>query len=242
MKTTLNNFLKPISSLSKRKEGNNPDESLFMWRDGSLACYYAPFEFINKNAKVVIVGLTPGKTQMNIALNALMDEMKKDDENIDLCGIKKSASFSGDMRKHLVDILNRIELPKRIGVHDLNDLWGKSNDLVHFCSLIRYPIFEITKDKNGEEKYSNYTGNSKPPLDSREIEKMVLDYFINDLQLIDNNAEIILLGTVVTDAVTQLYNKGLISHKLTKSDDGQIIGLSIHTQRIENQDGMRLKK
>lgn len=38
-------------------------EKLLIAKDGSIEVCYAPFEFINPMAKVVIVGITPGRTQ-----------------------------------------------------------------------------------------------------------------------------------------------------------------------------------
>lgn len=44
------------------------DERLLIDREGNLSVYYAPFEYVNPAARVVIVGITPGRTQMRNAL------------------------------------------------------------------------------------------------------------------------------------------------------------------------------
>ncbi|MFP5211759.1 MAG: hypothetical protein ACLGPL_00115, partial [Acidobacteriota bacterium] len=40
------------------------DPRLLMDASGDVKIYYAPFEFINPAARVVLVGMTPGPTQM----------------------------------------------------------------------------------------------------------------------------------------------------------------------------------
>jgi hypothetical protein len=50
------------------------DDKLLLDRDGPVSVYYAPFDYINRDAKIVIAGITPGKTQM---LNALREVRKQ---------------------------------------------------------------------------------------------------------------------------------------------------------------------
>lgn len=45
------------------------DERLLMDAGGVVKIYYAPFEYINPNARIVLVGITPGPTQMVNANN-----------------------------------------------------------------------------------------------------------------------------------------------------------------------------
>lgn len=45
------------------------DGRLLMDSDGAVKIYYAPFEYINPEARIVLVGITPGPTQMVNANN-----------------------------------------------------------------------------------------------------------------------------------------------------------------------------
>ena len=45
-------------------------DDFLLFRDGSISAYYVPFHHINKRAKVVLIGLTPGWTQMEEAFRA----------------------------------------------------------------------------------------------------------------------------------------------------------------------------
>jgi hypothetical protein len=48
-------------------------EELLLSENGRYATYYAPFEFVNESAKVVICGITPGVQQALIALETAKD-------------------------------------------------------------------------------------------------------------------------------------------------------------------------
>ena len=52
------NISKCIDYIKKYK-GNAKDASLLLAQDGDLSVYYSPFDYINKEAKIVIVGITP---------------------------------------------------------------------------------------------------------------------------------------------------------------------------------------
>ena len=45
------------------------DPRLLLDASGSVKVYYAPFEYINPSARIVLVGITPGPTQMVTATN-----------------------------------------------------------------------------------------------------------------------------------------------------------------------------
>ncbi|MFY9945206.1 MAG: hypothetical protein WAL07_04055, partial [Exiguobacterium chiriqhucha] len=58
-----------------------------------LTIYYAPFEYINPNAKVVIAGITPGLYQMRQSFEAIRDLADAPDEEA-LRAVKQRGSFS----------------------------------------------------------------------------------------------------------------------------------------------------
>lgn len=42
---------------------------------GDVKIYYAPFEYMNPSARIVLVGITPGPTQMVNANNVVRHEL-----------------------------------------------------------------------------------------------------------------------------------------------------------------------
>ena len=131
--------------------GITPDhEALLIERSGRLACHYAPFEHINVAAKVVVIGITPGAQQARNALAALRDAFADGHSDADALGIaKRTASFSGPIRKNLVALMNRIGLHEALGLDSSAELFTQRSDLAHFTSVLRNPIFNNGKDYSG---------------------------------------------------------------------------------------------
>lgn len=79
------------------------DPRLLMDTSGDVKIYYAPFEYINPSARIVLVGITPGPTQMvnanNEALRALQAG-KSSTEAIQAAKSVGALSGSPDMTKH----------------------------------------------------------------------------------------------------------------------------------------------
>jgi hypothetical protein len=126
------------------------------FRGKTIQIAYAPFDYVNGAAKVVIVGLTPGRQQMTNALVAAWrrlsagageEEAKRE--------AKVFASFSGPMRSNLVAMLDHIGVHHLCGLSSTATLWSADQHLAHFTSALRYPVF-----LDGE----NYSGNPSPAL------------------------------------------------------------------------------
>jgi hypothetical protein len=75
-------YLPIINSMSEAEVASeivNPRELLldrYLYKSTRLEIAYAPFDYINTRAKIVIVGITPGKQQMQKAI----EEARKADE------------------------------------------------------------------------------------------------------------------------------------------------------------------
>lgn len=125
-------------------------DRLLIERHGPLACHYAPFDHINADAKIVLIGITPGAQQARNALTELATAFranKSDAVALELA--KKTASFSGPMRNNLIAMLDRIGLPAVLGIESCARLFDTRTDLVHFTSALRYPVFVNGKDYSG---------------------------------------------------------------------------------------------
>ena len=136
-----------------RQDRSLPDASLQLWDLPSkkLSCFYAPFEYVNIDAKLIIVGITPGRTQMNRSINALKQALANGHSPEQaLESVKQNASLSGTMRPRLVEMLNRLGYAEKLGITCCSSLWAEHNDLVHFCSVLKYPIFVSGKDYCGQ--------------------------------------------------------------------------------------------
>ncbi len=169
-------------------------------KEDDLEVFYAPFEYLNKNAKVVITGITPGYIQMENAYKSfVINKTNKNKFKI----IKDSSSFSGPMRKILVRYLDEIKLNEFLDINSCESLFNENSSFLHSTSLLKYPVFKNKK---------NYTGHNPEIFSSILLEKILFEYFVKEVSKLDNPI-IIPLGKAVEKVLLNLSNKGLISKR-----------------------------
>jgi hypothetical protein len=215
LNTLFENYLDYIGKLDMLSERTNPIPALKLWEDDKkgLECFYAPFDHVNRSAKLIIIGITPGRTQMNRSLNAAAKalEEKKGTEDT-LAMVKKHASLGGAMRSNIVRMLNKLGYAKKLGVECASEFWSSGFETVHFCSLLKYPVFIKGKDYNG----------TPYPLKVPELRALLMDEFVQDLQKISADAEVIALGDFVASVLDELDSMGLIKQKVLRFE-GKVV-------------------
>jgi len=158
-------FLEVIRTHSPT-EGRDGD--LCIANDGPLHVEYAPFDHIEKNAKIAIVGLTPGRNQARNARNALREAWSSGRPMTEAMALaKRSASFSGAMRSNLLAILDHIGLPNAFGMQKSEEFFSLNGAGVHFTSALRYPVFL---------NENNYSGS--PHLITTPILREMIDIYL----------------------------------------------------------------
>nr|WP_237392012.1 hypothetical protein [Paenibacillus dendrobii] len=170
-----------------------------MTAEGRIAMYYAPHnEWINDSAKVVILGITPGWTQMKIAFQAVRDGLDEGctDEEV-LRRAKREAGFAGTMRQHLIGMLDCLGLQNELCIESSADLFGERASLLHTTSLLKYPVFA------GER---NYTGANPDILASALLRGQALSSLEELKELPD--ALLIPLGKAVERVLRWLADQG----------------------------------
>jgi hypothetical protein len=152
----------PERPMYSRKELLTPQFKLA--EEKRLAMYYAPFDSINPAAKLALIGVTPGWTQMEISYRIARREI--------LAGrsfqeaheeAKRQASFGGPMRSILVSMLDDLEVPKLLRLTSSHELFGIAGKQLHTTSAIRYPVFVDER---------NYTGSAPLIMNS----PLLMDY------------------------------------------------------------------
>ena len=170
-------------------------------KEKKLDIYYTPFDYINDQARVVIVGITPGLHQMKKAYSTVVECKDRgwNDEEI-LHEVKKKASFEGPMRKNLVAMLDELGLAVYLSIPSTIDLFGSSSHLVYNTSLLPYAVFFDQKNFNG----------SRPDIMKTELLlSYVQKYFVNDITRL-HNPLIIPLGVNITRVLRYLIEQRLI--------------------------------
>lgn len=208
-------FSEFIKGLPKRSENDAPCPELLLWSDPAkkLDCYYAPFEYLNKRARVILVGITPGRTQMNLALEAAREALLAGQPVVEaLREMKRKASFGGDMRRPLIRMLDLFGYADRLGIPSCEQLWGPANHLAHFCSLLKYPVFVAGR---------NYTG--KPDmLGHSKLDALLRQEFVADLAQLPGDAILVPLGETVLEVVVKLKEQRLVPQQLLRWEGREV--------------------
>lgn len=160
-------------------------------RRAELVEFYAPFDHINRDARVAIIGLTPGRQQARLALEkARAALLAGADEAEALARAKRHASFGGPMRRNLVDLLDDIGVARRLGIASTSALWDEGSPLAHFTSALRYPVL------SGGENYSGTPDPLGVPMLRQRIETTLAE----ELRALPDDCLIVPLGPVATRA------------------------------------------
>lgn len=180
------------------------DPRLLIESVGDVAIYYAPFEYINPDARVVLVGITPGPTQMvnanNEARRALLAG-RPNEEAIQMA--KGVGAFSGEpLRSNLINQLNHWGFHKWLGLRSCDELFSSARNLVQTTSLLRYPVFI------GSEGYRGTPDMTKHSL----LRKYLLSYFATEVQEL-KEASFLGLGPQVQKILEQLVKEGILDSK-----------------------------
>lgn len=161
----------------------------------NLEIYYAPFEYVNEHAKVVIAGITPGLHQMKKSFSTVIEvkDYIESEEEI-LHEVKKQSSFEGPMRKNLVKMLDELGLHEYLGLSSTIELFAEANSLVHTGSVLNYPVFY---------KGKNYSGTTPDILKTELLRKHIMEGFATEISNMDQPL-IIPLGINVSKVLTYL--------------------------------------
>lgn len=200
-------FAEPISRLPPRNENDPPSPGLLLWSDPAkqLECYYAPFEHLNDCARIVLVGITPGRTQMNLAVEAARAALLVGDSVEEaLRETKRKASFGGGMRRPLVQMLDLFGYARRLGIPTSDHLWGSANDQVHFCSLLKYPVFVGGRGYNGKPDMLRHP----------RLNALLREEFVIDVARLPVDAILVPLGETVLKVILKLQEEGLVPQQL----------------------------
>lgn len=125
-------------------------DALSMHEDGKLSVAWAPFDHVPATARLVVVGITPGRQQAMNALAAFRVALATGAGHTEaLRRAKLTGAFSGSMRGNLVAMLDRIGVPGLLGLGSATELFDPRRELAHLTSALRHPVLVGGKDYNG---------------------------------------------------------------------------------------------
>lgn len=206
-----NDFLPELQKLNRDGVLTKQDllkKEFLISKSEELEIYYSPHnEYINRDAMIVIVGITPGWNQMKTAYEQLLKSLDhtKNPEQM-LKEVKIAASFAGSMRGNLTDMLNECGLPEVLSINSSLSLFTENRDLLHTTSIIKYPVFIEGK---------NYTGHRPSIHQSPITAPYANEVFPEELAQIRKPALIIPLGKTVDQIISNLLAEKKLSENHT---------------------------
>ena len=184
----MSKFLKQIRSLKKINKSSVTNKNFLIKKEDNIEIYYAPFDYINSKAKIMIVGITPGLQQMLQSFEAV-------NEGRSLKEVKDLSSFKGSMRTTLIKYLDALNINKKLRIKSCESLFNINSKYLHSTSLIKYPVFD---------KGRNYSGSGLLK------KKILLDFleahFVKELKKLDKTI-IVPLGNTVSSTIDYLNNE-----------------------------------
>jgi hypothetical protein len=201
MNTT--NFTKYAAAI-RNFNGDPLTTSLHMASEGRLSVFYSPTEWVNPQAKIVIIGITPGPTQAANALAEAQRQMRAGASVEDtLKNAKLIGGFSGELRTNLVDMLDHVGIPRWARITSSAELFGHRSDLVQLASVLPYPVFV-----DGNTPYKGSPKLQRSPL----LRSLVLEHFLPSIQA-NPQARLLAVGDVPFETLKWLAEQGHLDPK-----------------------------
>ncbi|PZE19838.1 uracil-DNA glycosylase family protein [Paenibacillus xerothermodurans] len=126
-------------------------EQFLLRREGTIEMYYAPHnEYVNSDAKVVLIGITPGWHEMELAYRTARAGLEEG-LALDEIGkrVKMASQFVGPTRANIVTMLNKLGLHARLGICDCAELFDDADHLLYSTAILGYPVFVSGRNYNG---------------------------------------------------------------------------------------------
>jgi hypothetical protein len=172
---------------------------LFLFDDAQLSVIYAPVDFVNTRARIVLAGLTPSWKQARAAYaaHAELPSASEEDTGLD---IQRRSAFAGTMRQNLVAMLDELGVQHPLGIASTQSLFGADAHALHATSVLRYPVFKAGK---------NYSGQHPKPLAHPFLRAMLERGCAPELARVED-ALIVPLGKAAEEGLEHLTRLGLL--------------------------------
>ncbi|WP_120010071.1 hypothetical protein [Teichococcus vastitatis] len=165
--------------------------------------FYIPFEYVERRARLVLVGITPGPEQLKLAYGKAQTLLRAglpQDEVLRL--VKPHGAFGGPMRAGLERMLRHFGFASLLGVADEGDLWEGSPHILHSTSVVPHAAFR------GEEMFN---GSFDEVMRSPALRACFEQHFLPEVAQVPEEAVFVALGPTPLDALDHAAARGLVA-------------------------------
>ena len=152
------------------------------------------FDYVNPNAEVVIVGITPGNSQLKGCRDGMLPKE-----------IKRKYAFVGNLRKNMVRMLDYIGVNTMLGIISCKSLWEKDFDRVEMTSLLKKATYKISGSRKEMFKDTDMIAKSE------NLRKEFEEGFVKDCEQYNNARLFVACGQGVYDELMKLKERGVIT-------------------------------
>ncbi|HEM7892205.1 hypothetical protein [Burkholderia cepacia] len=183
-------------------------------QSGIYELRYIPFEFVNCDAKLVIVGITPGNTQLELSYGKAQELLRHGHTtDMILREIKNVGAFGGpSMRPNLLKMLRHFGFERLLGIGDVESLWGSHADLLQSTSVVPHAAFKAGK---------MFAGSFDEVLASPLLSECFRDCFVPSVREMASDALFVGLGPCPEAALDWCVHHGALQRK-------QVLGAFCH--------------
>ncbi|RUW89919.1 hypothetical protein [Mesorhizobium sp. M7A.F.Ca.US.010.02.1.1] len=189
------------AEIGKALRSDFRDGTLGISAEGKFSSFYAPFDWVNTRADVVIVGITPGTSQATEALVQMRRSLMAG-RTIEQAAeaAKQSASFKGTMRTLGARLMDHFDIHRLLGLETTEELFAGAAHRAHYTSVLRYPVLK---------EFANYSGDAKL-MQRPMLEAMAESGLPDELGMLDD-PWIVPFGPVAHSVLEHLSGRGLIA-------------------------------
>lgn len=187
---------------SVRTAHDIPPEFLLA-REGKLSSHYLPFEHVNAQARVVVVGITPGLRQWKNAMLEAQRQLAEGAATEDLLrAVRHAGAFSGAIRPNLIALLDAIGLPRWLGLDTCAGMFGASAHLFQISAILRHAVFV-----DGV----NY-GGAPDPVRNDFLRAQMMEYFAHEAALLPD-AIYVPVGAAASTGLAWLAQQDIVKEE-----------------------------
>jgi hypothetical protein len=191
---------------------SSTESAFLLGKEKEYAVFYVPFEYVNCDARLVLVGITPGPKQRKCSYDVAQRLLSNPAPDADILReIKRSCAFVG-MRDRINDMLDHFGIPRCVGVASASLLWDSGFKHFSPTSIVPNATFK-------GEKYFN--GPFSAVLETALLRGQFEEVFIPSIRNLSKEALYIGMGPVVDEALRWCASRGILS-------DRQILGYLPH--------------
>lgn len=207
-------FLRFVDVIRRLGADGKSSRDLVLGVNDRYRLQYIPFEHINRTAHLVIVGITPGPNQLELAYRETQRllEAEKAEEEL-LVEVKKIGAFGGPaMRPNLLKMLRHFRFEKFLGIDDVESLWSDNAHMLHSTSVVPHAAFKAER---------MFAGGFDEVMDSPLLRECFEDCFVTSVREMRDDALFIGLGPCPRDALEWCIRNGHVRKE-------QVLGAFCH--------------